>query len=167
MAGIWRIIVPIEPRGQGRPRAVKRGKHAGVYKADVDKEYEDTIRGMIGRQWGERPSLKGPLRLRILAVWPYPKSRWLTRKVRPPALKETKPDASNVAKAVEDASNGILWRDDSQIADLRVTEIWYGQEGARPWLRLEVSEIEIMQCESIIRDLMPEVLAGPIQRSLL
>lgn len=39
-------------------------------------------------------------------------------------LSHPKPDVDNYAKSVLDAANGILWDDDSQIVDLRVTKEW-------------------------------------------
>jgi Holliday junction resolvase RusA-like endonuclease len=39
-----------------------------------------------------------------------------------------KPDADNIAKAVCDALNGIVWKDDSQVVDVRVLKRW-GESG--------------------------------------
>jgi Holliday junction resolvase RusA-like endonuclease len=37
-----------------------------------------------------------------------------------------KPDLTNLAKAVEDALNGIVWADDSLIAQLTLYKMWAG-----------------------------------------
>jgi Holliday junction resolvase RusA-like endonuclease len=54
----------------------------------------------------------GPIWLALVFVFPWPKS-W--PKKRRPQFHTVKPDASNLLKLVEDALNGICWRDDSQV----------------------------------------------------
>lgn len=41
--------------------------------------------------------------------------------------KTTRPDVENMSKELLDAANGVLWADDSQIADLRLIKT-YGEE---------------------------------------
>ena len=40
-------------------------------------------------------------------------------------------DLSNYAKSVEDALNGVVWHDDSQIDRLLVERLWEGETGTR------------------------------------
>jgi Holliday junction resolvase RusA-like endonuclease len=49
-------------------------------------------------------------------------------------LPTTKPDADNVVKAVFDGLNGVLWRDDVLVVDLRVRKRY----AATPCVRVEV-----------------------------
>jgi Holliday junction resolvase RusA-like endonuclease len=51
-------------------------------------------------------------------------------------LPTSRPDADNVAKAVSDGANGILWVDDSQIVDMAVTKRY----GTIPEVRVRVFE---------------------------
>lgn len=75
-----------------------------------------------------------PVAVEILAVWPCPKSaRKADKLVQRPRV--GKPDADNIAKAVCDAGNGVLWLDDAQVAELHVRRI-VGREGEAP--RVEV-----------------------------
>jgi Holliday junction resolvase RusA-like endonuclease len=49
-------------------------------------------------------------------------------------LPTAKPDADNVVKAIFDGLNGVLWRDDVQVVDLRVRKRY----SAAPAVRVEV-----------------------------
>ena len=46
------------------------------------------------------------------------------------------PDLSNLAKSVEDGLNGVVWGDDRQIADLRLSKRY----GPRPGVRVGIGE---------------------------
>lgn len=72
----------------------------------------------------------GPVKVEIFALFTRPKSK--TRKTKPndPYEHTKKPDCDNIAKAVKDALTGVLWRDDSQVYDLRVRK-WVG-DGSQP-----------------------------------
>lgn len=67
------------------------------------------------------PLLDGPLRLELTFHVPRPKGHYGTRGLRPsaPTHPTTRPDVLKLARAVEDACTGIVWRDDAQV----VTEI--------------------------------------------
>jgi len=90
---------------------------------------------------GRRPLLEGPVRVVILAVFACPKSdyrrkfnglRWCDRAYG---------DADNIAKAVLDAGNSVLWLDDRQVASLKVDRIiGVPGEGERVWI--SASKIE-------------------------
>lgn len=40
-----------------------------------------------------------------------------------------KPDIDNIIKSVADGCNGVLWRDDQQIARVTATKTWHEQPG--------------------------------------
>ena len=67
--------------------------------------------------------MEGPVEVRVMAVWPWPKS-WSEKKRRGAGMhwKTSKPDADNIAKLVCDAINGIVWTDDAQAARITVTK---------------------------------------------
>jgi Holliday junction resolvase RusA-like endonuclease len=65
--------------------------------------------------------LEEPLCLRVTVFCDVPKSK--SKKFRALALADnyiptTKPDLDNVVKLVGDAGNGIVWKDDSHIAEV-------------------------------------------------
>jgi Holliday junction resolvase RusA-like endonuclease len=90
------------------------------------------------------PPLNVALWVDMFFYIPIPKSTskktrelMLAGKIRP----EVKPDRSNVEKFVEDALNGILWRDDAIIVDGRIAKFY--SEQPRTELRVSaINEIE-------------------------
>jgi Holliday junction resolvase RusA-like endonuclease len=64
----------------------------------------------------------GPVVLEVLAVYRRPqrmKTPW--RLYRP-----GRPDGDNLLKAVQDAGNGLLWKDDSQIVVAKISKMYAG-----------------------------------------
>lgn len=138
-----KFIIEGNPRGQGRPRATIRGRHASVYEAKEDTLYKNNITAQIVAQ---RPRfiIDSPVVLDAKFYLPRPKYHYNSKG----AIKERfqdarptgKPDLSNLIKAVEDSLNGIVWADDSQI-------VHYGNSGkyytdTRPHIVLEIEAYE-------------------------
>lgn len=73
----------------------------------------------------------------IRAFFSIPVS-WSLKKQRAAALGELRhtkrPDLDNVVKAIKDGANGVVWKDDSQVDDVRASKR-YGQ----PRVEVEVS----------------------------
>ena len=77
---------------------------------------------------GDHPLLAGPLRISVWFVFPRPASHYLPANSRRPVpeLREdaptwhtSKPDVDKLARALLDALTLVVWRDDSQVCDLR------------------------------------------------
>jgi Holliday junction resolvase RusA-like endonuclease len=84
--------------------------------------------------------LQGPLTCRLEFVLPRPASKTRKTKANPRYYHTSTPDSDNLAKAVLDACNGILWRDDSQVCTLMVVkEVASGKEP--PHLSVWLSEL--------------------------
>ena len=132
-----RFHVPGQPCGKQRARVLKSGRS---YTPAKTAAYEAHVRG-CARTAGMVPDkpLDGPLALTLDVVMAVPKS-WSKRKLEQALtgvlLPTGKPDASNVQKSIEDALNGVVWRDDSQVVS------WTGSKryGATPgvWVTVEV-----------------------------
>ena len=120
-----RFIIEGIPRGQGRPRATKRGKHAAVYEAKEDTIYKQNLAAQVVAQ---RPVYiqDAPIVIEACFFLPRPKYHYDSKgqiKARFVTARPTgKPDLSNVIKGLEDALNGIVWADDSLI-------VGYGDSG--------------------------------------
>jgi crossover junction endodeoxyribonuclease RusA len=69
----------------------------------------------------------GPLGLELVFFRPRPRAHYRASgevRDRAPACPTTRPDVLKLARAVEDALTGVLWRDDSQIVDERLLKRW-------------------------------------------
>lgn len=79
---------------------------------------------------GGHAPFDGPVSLTVNAWFLRPKST--TKKRREARTwKSTRPDADNICKIIMDAMNGVVYRDDSQVCDLRVTKRFHGTSGIR------------------------------------
>jgi len=106
------------PQGKGRARAFIRGGHVGHYTPEITRTYEGMIRSAAMDVVGSKPPLVCPIEFAMRAVFPVPAS-WSERKRQQAitgAIKPgKKPDLDNIAKAWNDALNGVVYRDDSLI----------------------------------------------------
>lgn len=130
------FIVPGEPQGKGRPRFTRQGR---AYTPAKTAEYEARIAGLAAAAM--RP-FAGPTALpcyvRIDAYKGIPKSWTRAKRLRAMEGQEIpgKPDLDNVAKAVLDALNGLVYADDVQVVRLLVTK----QYSLEPRLVVTVKE---------------------------
>ncbi|MDK0626940.1 RusA family crossover junction endodeoxyribonuclease [Clostridium perfringens] len=126
------VVVTGKIRGKARPR-VCRG-HAFTPKDTV--QYEKWVRDCYKEQDGRY--LEGPIKALIIAYYKIPKSY---RKKRVQAIRDglekptKKPDADNIAKIILDSLNGIAYKDDSQIVEIRVIKR-YTEENERVEFKL-------------------------------
>lgn len=111
------VVVTGKIRGKARPR-VRRG-HAFTPKDTV--QYEKLVRDCYKDQDGRY--LDGSIKALIIAYYKIPKS-YTKKHVQ--SIREgleqpvKKPDADNIAKIILDSLNGVAYKDDSQIVELRV-----------------------------------------------
>lgn len=117
-----------EPVAKGRPRFTRQGR---TYTPAKTKTYESEV-AMLAKaaMQGEEP-LKTPIAVFIHATFPVPLS--YSKKRRSDCLANyerhiKRPDADNIAKAITDAMNGVVYEDDSQIVILHVVKL-YGTDG--------------------------------------
>jgi Holliday junction resolvase RusA-like endonuclease len=102
------IMLAGVPVGKGRPRFVKSTGRA--FTPEKTARFEDRLSIAAQIAMDGRPPLDGPLAVEVEIRMPVPLSK--------------KPDADNFAKSL-DACNMIVWIDDSQIVDLKVTKIYH------------------------------------------
>ncbi|MBR0764214.1 RusA family crossover junction endodeoxyribonuclease [Bradyrhizobium japonicum] len=118
------------PQGKGRARAFLRHGHIRHYTPDRTRSYEGMIRTAAMEALGNRQAFDEPVELILRAVFPAPAS-WSNRK-RAQAYTGSikpgkKPDLDNIAKAWNDALNGVVYRDDSLICRMSL-EKRYGPQ---------------------------------------
>ena len=86
--------------------------------------YEAIIKAFgIDAMAGRRP-LEGPLQVLVIAYMPVATtwSRKKTASALAGVIRPGRPDADNLLKAVADALNGVVWRDDAQIAEATISK---------------------------------------------
>jgi Holliday junction resolvase RusA-like endonuclease len=134
------FTVPGQPQGKGRARFARRGAFVRAYTSEKTVAYEGLIALAGEKAMAGREHLTGPVELTIQAVFQMPKS-W-SQKRRNAALLNPdwhtgKPDGDNVLKAVGDGLNGIVWRDDAQVARCSISKAY----GPTPGLTVKVVEL--------------------------
>lgn len=105
-----------DPRSLRRHHFEKKAVTAG--KADVAEAFVEALEdlGYPDQLW----PWEGPCSLRLRYVYQAPKDSW-------PGFECVKtPDLDNLAKLVQDALNGVAYRDDRQLVRLEVERV-YGQ----------------------------------------
>lgn len=147
----FEIVIPGEPHAQGRARAVPlmRGSEPvfqpgtrrpiiQFYDPPGSKQWKKAARlHMLAAIAGGKPFC-GPVSLRVVAYFSCPVSQHRKRDPRPARWHTGRPDGDNCLKAVKDAAKGVLWLDDSQVADATVVKIIAAQgEPARTVVTVE------------------------------
>lgn len=124
--------------GWMRPRVNGRYGRSQLYNAPKHqkamREVADKYRAARGTIRGE---FAGPVLFAVVSHRKVPKS-WPKRRIG--EQDTTKPDSSNILKLVEDALNGIAYKDDCQIVGelpLKAPRL-----GDRDWLEIEVTYCE-------------------------
>jgi Holliday junction resolvase RusA-like endonuclease len=140
MAGTLYVTIPGEPIAQGRGRAVRVGAGVRVVDPKRSRNWKATAQAHMREAMGTNPVPDGPVRVEIDAVWP-PQGPPRKRHPRPEAWRPKSPDADNVAKAVLDAGNGVLWLDDRQVVDLRIMKT-HAAQGAPPRVVVRVMKLK-------------------------
>ena len=134
------FTVPGEPQGKGRARIGKVGNFARMFTPAKTVAYEGLIAHAAAQAMRGAPLLLRPCVLEIDAVFGLPKS--MPKKHQPEALAgrmrpAKKPDIDNIAKAVADGINGVVWKDDVQAVEVRLSKRY----GETPGLSVRVAEL--------------------------
>lgn len=113
------FTVPGQPMGKGRPR-LGAGR---MYTPAKTVSYEGLVAYHAHVEMNGRPLLEGACAVTLDIVCPVPAS-W-SQKKQAAALagrihQTTRPDIDNVEKAIFDACNNVVWKDDVQV--VRVTK---------------------------------------------
>lgn len=126
------------PVAKGRPRATKSGV---IYTPKKTADWERLVKASVSSHLGTFCS-EGPLAVSLTFHMPMPKSlhktvRDCVRLGQGTAYHSVRPDADNLAKAILDACNGLLWKDDAQVAELSVRKVY----GVEPGVEISVQSL--------------------------
>ena len=121
--------IPGSPIGQGRPKFSTINGHAKAYDPEKSRNYKAYVRLLATQAMKESgfTMIEGPCCLSIDAYFEVPKSK--SKKFREAALSgleyPTKmPDLSNIVKGIEDALNGLAYKDDALIVRLNTVKLY-------------------------------------------
>lgn len=125
-----------QPGGSKRAFQHKHTKRIIITEDNVkSKPWRDSVIS-AARDAYKGPALRGPLGVRIVFHFTRPKSHYGTGK-KSNVLKDSapythivKPDATKLMRSTEDALKGILWVDDSQIAQQEIFKMYADSAGA-------------------------------------
>ena len=137
------FFVPGTPVGKGRPRAARRGAGVVMFTPGKTADYEALVAAtaaaaLAGDAAAAHRLLDGPLEAVLEMRFPVPASWSKAKRARALAGAEwhtSRPDADNVAKAILDACNGVVFRDDSQVVMLIATKAFSEEPGVRAVIR--------------------------------
>jgi len=123
------VFMTIEgpPEGKGRPRFRRVKNFVQTYTPAKTKTYEGKIKEVAKQAMGDSEPLETPVGIQMSIKLPVPKS--YSKKRASDCLNKfemptKKPDWDNVAKAVTDALNGIVYVDDCQIVSASVHKMY-------------------------------------------
>lgn len=147
-----RLIIPIEPKAQSRPRASVRGRHATVYEDGKMVAWRKKCTELV-RQLYDGPYFDGPIKVDMTFYMPAPKSMSEPPKPRSKVKKvqeyddfineriyvDKKPDLDNLEKAVYDSISKaeVVWTDDNIIVEHTTRKVY----SPRPRIEIEMEEI--------------------------
>lgn len=136
--GSVRLTIPGIPIAKGRPRFVRATGR--TFTPEKTARFENLVRLVASETMAEcaQAVFDGPVRVEITALFPIAAS-WPRLKREAAAcgtlLHTSRPDAENIAKAVLDACNEIVWRDDSQVAKLVIEKRYAAEPMTLVWVR--------------------------------
>lgn len=120
------------PVPKGRPRVVRLPTgRVHTFTPDRTRAWEQTIRAQALKHRPSAP-LEGPLALVLTFYFMRPASA--KRRKHP----HVRPDVDNCVKAVKDALNSLMWKDDAQIVDLVALKRY----GDPPRVEIVIKELE-------------------------
>lgn len=134
----WEMMcfsIPGEPVGKARPRVTRTGH---TYTPDKTVLYENLVKLAFQADYPDWVPTSHEVRVCIEAYYRIPKSapKWKRSKMIEGRIHPTKkPDIDNVAKIINDALNGIVYHDDTQI----VQEDIYKYYSNNPHVHVSIS----------------------------
>lgn len=118
--------IPIEPEAKGRPRFSRRSGH--VYTPQNTREYEYRLKTHFAQyKHVFIDTYNSPLKIHVHFFLSKP----ISVKRDYPSVR---PDIDNYLKAVLDAMNGIVFKDDGQIITLAASKRYHDNPGIDFWI---------------------------------
>lgn len=110
------------------------------HKDEPIADYQKNVRSAAYRIFQGMP-WECPISLDILFLMPRPQKSVWKSKPMPRYPHTAKPDVDNLTKGIKDALNGVVYRDDSQVANIHSSK-WVCAGGENPKTIIKLSKIE-------------------------
>lgn len=132
------------PAGSKRAFYIEKLKRAVITDdCKRSKPWQADVKHFAFSAMNGQPALEGPVRLEAVFRMPRPKGHYGTRQGQSrlhdwaPMHPTSKPDATKLLRAIEDAMTGIVWKDDAQVVHQTVEKLY----GERPGVLIRVMKI--------------------------
>ena len=138
-----KMILNIEPKPQARPRFARRGNFTTTYEDKEMKAWKNKCRFLITKFYTGQPALEGALKTKVRFYIKPPQYISKVKKNKQALTDETLPvskkaDLDNYIKALFDSANGILYKDDGQIAEIYASKVY----STSPRIEFEIEVID-------------------------
>ena len=132
------FVIPGRLRGKKRAgRHYVGGNVVQSFNPPETRSAEGVVRWYAAQATrGQVPVMTGPVRVSIYA-WHIPPKSWSAKKRHQTIYVTGKPDVDNQQKLIFDALNGVVWRDDAQIADVHFVRKYTETEQERVEILIE------------------------------
>jgi len=140
------FFVPGKPRGQQRPRFVRKLGIAYTPKDSVNAMA--VVRQAFVTRYPNHSPWDVPIGLSVHAHFDVPKSKpkwWREAAWEIEQAYASKPDVDNIAKLVQDALTGVAWRDDALISRVRVDKDYCWRRHAYVGIDVEIWTFPVLQ----------------------
>lgn len=137
LTGMLILELPFLAVGESRPRVFINPHTKKIQAISPSKKNRIAFRKLLSSQYQDSPLVGG---LSVLIECRFPPPTSYSKKKREALIgkpKETKPDIDNILKFILDAGNGLLWKDDKQIAVVAIAKIY----GLKPQVKLSIKEL--------------------------
>ena len=134
------FTIPGQPVAKGRPRFSTAGRFPRAFTPAKTANYESWVKTCAVQAMAGRALMTGPVRLSLNMYFEVPSSwpKWKREAAITDAVRPTgRPDIDNVLKAIKDACNGLIWRDDAQIVQVHCDKAY----DAEPHVAVRVQEL--------------------------
>ena len=141
------FVVWADPVAKGRPRFGRGRTHT----PKKTRDYEARVAEIARREMGARPPFSDAVRLAVTACFQPPQSwpSWKRMAALSGAVGHTgRPDLDNIAKAVSDALDGIVYDDDGQVIELRTKKKY----AYRSCVEIKITPLDVHAANSVRRE---------------
>jgi Holliday junction resolvase RusA-like endonuclease len=152
---ILAFTVPGTPQGKLRPRIVKIGGFSRLAAPKQTVSYENLVAHTAQVAMAGADLFDGPCSVTLDIVCQIPAS-WSQKKQLQAqlgrVLPTTKPDIDNVEKAIFDALNGVVWRDDVQVVRVMKAKRYGGVPGVT--VQIEAVSAAVSEAQQVALPLL-------------